>query len=55
MNSGNAIFFSVLVCHFLEQGLNIMFFMPFFFFYKWCFFYMMINNFFMYVIAVGVY
>ena len=55
MNSGNAIFFSVLVCHFLEQGLNIMFLMPFFFFYKWCFFYMMINNFFMYVIAVGVY
>ena len=54
MNSGNAIFFSVLVCHFLEQGLNIMFLMPFFF-YKWCFFYMMINNFFMYVIAVGVY
>ena len=31
MNSGNAIFFSVLVCHFLEQGLNIMFFMSFFF------------------------
>ena len=30
MNSGNAIFFSVLVCHFLEQGLNIMFFMSFF-------------------------
>ena len=24
------IFFSVLVCHFLEQGLNIMFLVPFF-------------------------
>ena len=31
MNSGNVIFFSVLVCHFLEQGLNIMFLMPSFF------------------------
>ena len=31
MNSGNVIFFPVLVCHFLEQGLNIMFLMPFFF------------------------
>ena len=39
MNSGNAIFFSVLVCHFLEQGLNIMFLMPFFF-YKWFFFFL---------------
>ena len=38
MNIGNAIFFSVLVCHFLEQGLNIMFLMPFFFFLQMVFF-----------------
>ena len=30
MYSGNALFFSVFVCHFLEQGLNIMFLMSFF-------------------------
>ena len=54
MNSGNAIFFSVLVCHFLEQGLNVMFFMSFFL-HQGFFFYMMINNFFKYIVAVGVY
>ena len=54
MNNGNAIFFSVLVCHFLEQGLNIMFFMSFFL-QQVFFFYMMINNFFKYIVAVGVY
>lgn len=53
MNSGNAIFFSVLVCHFLEQGLNIMFFMSFFL--QQVFFYMMINIVFKYIVAVGVY
>ena len=53
MNSGNAIFFSVLVCHFLEQGLNIMFFMSFLL--QQVFFYMMINNVFKYIVAVGVY
>ena len=55
MNSGNAIFFSVLVCHFLEQGLNIVFFMSFFLQQVFFFFYMMINNFFKYIVAVGVY